>query len=195
MHDLLRRQMHQIILLVRLDPLRVGVVGLSSGGHSALMLAATTAASCPEFEGEGGHSAFSSDVQSCVAWFCNVDMVGNPYFGSMMEESASDSDAAKASPIHHVTGSPGHGVSPRADFPPTCMLCGAADEQVDPQDSLDMYTALQRQGIQSELHLLAQTAHSDGEFRLRSQEISQARVPLLVAFWLAALTAASPVAQ
>ena len=45
------------------------------------------------------------------------------------------------------------------------MLCGAADEQVDPQDSLDMYTALQRQGIQSELHLLAQTAHSDGELK------------------------------
>ena len=81
--------------------------GRRGSEHSALMLAATTAASCPEFEGEGGHSAFSSDVQSCVAWFCNVDMVGNPYFGSMMEESASDSDAAKASPIHHVTGSRG----------------------------------------------------------------------------------------
>ena len=47
-----------------IDPNRIGVTGLSAGGHLAALLA--TSGGVAELEGDGGHAGFSSAVQAAV---------------------------------------------------------------------------------------------------------------------------------
>ena len=88
-----------------IDPDRIGVSGNSAGGHLSLMSALEGS---EEFEGEGGHSEFSSSVKAVCAIYPpteikmleKIDPLLNAY-GMLMGIKATREDYAKASPIKY----------------------------------------------------------------------------------------------
>ena len=56
-----------------IDPDRVGVWGVSSGGHLAAMLATTS--TVKELEGELGNNDYSSQIAACCDWCGPTDLV------------------------------------------------------------------------------------------------------------------------
>ena len=68
---------------------------------------------------------------------------------NIMEPTATDRDISTASPLTHAG----------ANFPPTCLIHGNADQVVPPQESFKMYEELHSRGAHAELHMLAQAPH------------------------------------
>jgi pectinesterase len=87
------------------NPLAIGAVGGSAGGHLVAMLA--TSAGIKDLEGAGGHAAASSQVQAVVAMacVCSMDMKGaavTEFIGAPLEAHAAEMRAA--SPTTYVSG-------------------------------------------------------------------------------------------
>lgn len=68
----------------------------------------------------------------------------------VMPVGHSKRDIENFSPITHAS----------ADFAPTCLIHGNADDVVSPMDSFKMYEELHRVGAHAELHMLDHAPHS-----------------------------------
>ena len=123
------------------DPDRIGVVGFSSGGHMAAMLA--TAADVRELDAPGclAPSDVSPAVQSAAAWFAPLDLrrrIGQfssrPHVVNLLgtEPERAPERTALASPITHVS----------AGDAPMLLVHGTEDPTVDLVQSVAMRDAL-----------------------------------------------------
>lgn len=151
-----------------LDAGRIGVMGLSAGGHIGAVLG--TSGGVAALEGiELGNAAYSSEVQAVVDYFGPSDLLklkqqalpcmpGDP---NDPAEAPSQllgctlplcpEKAATANPITYVT----------PDDPPFLLLHGTSDCLVPWQQSQILHDALRRAGVRSKLILVPFAGHGD----------------------------------
>ncbi len=121
-----------------IDPSRIGVSGISAGGHLTLML--------------GLHNDNTSRHRpaAVVAYQAPAELTGrtgpNTRFPAM---NFDESLAPSLSPINLVT----------PDDPPTLLVHGDNDELVPVENSHRMYAALQEAGVESEFLLIPGAGH------------------------------------
>lgn len=151
-----------------IDPERIGVWGVSAGGHLAGLLG--TAAHHPELEGVGGGWQDCSSAVQAVGNVCGVmDFLdpGMPFgpepsalFGAPLAERPDL--AVQASPVTHVS----------AGAAPFLHLHGRHDREVPVSQARRMHAALSTAGARSELvelegeHLIHETHVGEVERRL-----------------------------
>lgn len=169
------------------DATRIGIVGASSGGHLAALVAVT--AGNPELEGElGEHRAESSSVQAVVSYFGASNLttilaqstpfglnVRVPALQRLLGAAPEDNEAAArlASPVFHVD---------RAD-PPLLMLHGDQDRQMPINQSHELEAAYEAAGAAVDLIVVHGAGHGGDEF------FSAANVERVAAFLDAELKA------
>lgn len=131
-----------------IDEKKICVSGNSAGAHLALMLGAGTDA----FEGQVGIINFSSQCAAICAIYppTTLRYHKNEIEDQLFGREGSDEIAAKASPINYAA----------ADFPPTLLIHGNADELVPVSESFNMYQALKKAGGQAELHIFDDAPHA-----------------------------------
>jgi len=156
------------------DPHKVGVIGFSAGGH--LVAAIST------------HFAQRTyaPIDAADHLSCRPDFAIAIYPGHLWAHEDEDHDTRDTTNI---------GLRPditvSSDSPPTFLL-QAEDDHVDSvQQSLAYYTALQKAGVPTEMHLYAQGGHA---FGVRPSKLPIAQWPRLVETWLATIEIVRPTA-
>jgi acetyl esterase/lipase len=140
-HTALAR-LHEIAPGLGVDRNAITVWGNSSGGHWALMAAAL---------GE-------VPVAAAIALYAASDFLGpgTRAHGApeamtfLMGDDASRERLSSISPINYA----------RPNFPPTLLMTGNQDNEVDWHDSLSMYLRLVDAGAQCELHIFGGAPHA-----------------------------------
>ena len=140
-----------------LDADRIGVWGMSAGGHLAALLG--TSGGVPELEGSGDNMQYSSRVQAvcAVAGPTNLPDLTNvgPKRMSAIEGLLGgplEKDKAKAiaaSPIHYVS----------KDDPPFLIVHGEGDRVVPVEQSQRLYEELRKAGVNATLKILPHVGH------------------------------------
>ena len=136
-----------------IDPDRIAVSGHSSGGHMALVAAAT--AGDQNLEGDGGHAGVGSDVAAVVSFYAPTELTRD---GEMLSEfvellmgpDASDADYQVASPASYV----------HASLPPIMLMQSNLDDIVPRQQNLKLYSALVDAGATVEFHMYDGEPHA-----------------------------------
>lgn len=142
----------------QIDPHKIGVLGMSAGGH---MVAALST----HFDARAYAAVDAADEQSC-----RPDFAIALYPGHL------------AVPARKFALNPDVLVTSRT--PPTFLL-HAQDDPVDPvENSLVYYAALRRAGVSAEMHVFAKGGHA---FALRPTESPITRWPALVEAWLGSI--------
>jgi len=118
-----------------IDPQRIAALGVSAGGHLALMLAAEQA------------------VAAVVALYPPARLAPGEEgdAASLLLGPGANAEAFRqASPLIQV----------RTGFPPTLLIHGDADDLVPAQDSIDLYRRLRELGSAAELHVFSGAPHA-----------------------------------
>ncbi len=144
-----------------LDKDRIGVFGVSTGGHLALLLGTTP--DNHEMEGDvGGNTNFSSRVQCVCALYAPTELyqlVSDPRFEAAHNgrvakllgcEVAQNKDKAlAASPITYVN----------KDCAPVFLIHGAKDTLVSPEQSKIFYHAVLKAGVEAQIEVVRAEGH------------------------------------
>jgi acetyl esterase/lipase len=141
-----------------IDTNRVGVSGISSGGHLALMIAgsadspvnAVAAIAPPTDLANWGKPGFILTEEPQMAMF--IPALG---FDPKGPKSDIEALAKKLSPINCVT----------AKYPPTLIVHGDDDKIVPLQQAKAMDQALAKAGVQHKLEVISGGGHDDKTFR------------------------------
>lgn len=141
----------------RLDPDRIVVGGLSSGGHLALLTG--MGADLPPEPGATGESPGPVRAAAVVSWFGISDVSAllqgdrpRAYARRWMGRDADVLDRAAAlSPVRWVGG----------DTPPVLTIHGTADPVVPWEQSVRLHEALDRVGVPNRLLTLEGAGHGD----------------------------------
>ena len=141
-----------------IDTDRVGVSGISSGGHLALMIAgsadspvnAVAAIAPPTDLANWGKPGFILTEEPQMAMF--IPALG---FDPKGPRSDMEALAKKLSPIKYVT----------AKYPPTLIVHGDDDKIVALQQAKGMDQALAKAGVQHKLEVIPGAGHDDKTFR------------------------------
>ncbi len=146
-----------------IDPERIVVCGASSGGHLALMAAATSDRA--DLEGEGGHPGQRSDVAAVVSFYGPTRLEPG---AAMLRDSVEQLLGPDAAPEIYRQASPIEYAGPA--FPPAMLLHSNQDDLVPREQSLGMAEALHHHGVPVELYLFDNAPHMfDGDKRLGRQ--------------------------
>jgi acetyl esterase/lipase len=151
-----------------IDPDRIGVTGVSAGGHLAQFLAVTS--DVQEFEGDGGNSDQSSKAA------CVVNVYGPSDFTKSYGKSV---DAAEVLPLflggdlktawkEHVRASPLYWVTPNAA--PTLCIHGTDDKYVAHEQAVWLIDRLKASAVEAELLTLPGAGHG---FRGKDAETAE----------------------
>jgi len=137
-----------------IDPHRIGVTGISSGGHLALMIAgsadspvhAVAAIAPPTDLANWGKPGLLLTEEPPMAMFL-------PALGFDPKGPRSDMEALakKLSPIHYVT----------ANFPPTLIVHGDDDKVVPFQQAKEIDQVLTKAGVPHKLEVVSGGGHDD----------------------------------
>jgi acetyl esterase/lipase len=138
-----------------IDPDRLGVTGMSAGGHLSLVLGTASDDGNPKANDPVLRS--SNRVQAVVAFVPPTDlriMVWEaeehlPAYKRFPALELGLKEAAKYSPLLHVT----------ADDPPTLLIVGRKDELVPIKHSEDIHAAFKDNNVTSELIIYDDSAH------------------------------------
>jgi acetyl esterase/lipase len=138
------------------DPDRIGAMGISAGGHLALMLGVTG----PDdgFEGQGGHAAQSSLVRAVISlmgptdlartgWMAGTERMIIDLMGGTREQIPAAYRAA--SPLAYV----------RSYCPPVLLVHGTQDPVVPYEQADALQAALRGAGVESWLEPLPGKGH------------------------------------
>jgi acetyl esterase/lipase len=140
-----------------LDADRIGVWGMSAGGHLAALLG--TSGGVQELEGSGDNMQYSSRVQAVcvVAGPTNLPALTNVgpqrmsaiegLLGSPLEKD--NAKAIAASPIHYVS----------KDDPPFLIVHGEGDRVIPVEQSQRFYEELRKVGVNATLKILPNVGH------------------------------------
>lgn len=142
-----------------IDPERIGIAGLSAGGHLA-MLAATAPASA-NLEGSGGWAKVSSRVSAVLSWYGPTDFsVGPTAFERGHGPSIKDflGGTPEENPENYKNASPIHWV--RKGDPPLLMIHGQDDTTVPFDQSLRMEKAYRAAGNSAKLIPVRNAGHN-----------------------------------
>ncbi len=138
-----------------IDPDRLGVFGMSAGGHLSLMLG--TAGDEGSEDKDDPLSATSDRVQAVVAYVAPTDlriMVWSaeghlPAYNGFPALDLEIKEAAKFSPLLYVT----------KDDAPTLLIVGKKDDLVPIKHSEDIFQAFQEQQVPTELVVFPDSGH------------------------------------
>ncbi len=142
-----------------IDPGKIGVTGLSAGGHLAALLAKSGGVEA--LEGDGGHAGESSSVQACIAMGAQSDLLSDriaglsarpddPFYRTFLGAPQSEARGtyALASPRHHLD----------ASDRPLLFMSGALD---DPSThAVETREDLEKLGIPTGLVLIPDAPHA-----------------------------------
>jgi acetyl esterase/lipase len=137
------------------DPDRLGVYGMSAGGHLSLMLG--TASDEGDANSKDPVLQVSDRVSAVVAWVPPTDLriavweapESLPAYKNFPALDLSIDEAAKVSPLVHVT----------PDDPPTLVLSGAKDQLVPIKHSEDICDAFEKQNVTNKLIVFENAGH------------------------------------
>lgn len=138
------------------NPDQIALVGFSAGAHLALLAAGTPGLAA--FSGVDDPSVADEAVNAVVGFFPPLrfqagsdralgDQPASP--ASSLGANITPSVMIEASPLTHVT----------AQFPPTMLLHGTADEVVPPATSIELFGLLRGLGVASDLRLYTGLRH------------------------------------
>ena len=138
-----------------LDADRVGVWGVSAGGHLAALLG--TSGGVPELEGSGDNMQYSSRVQAVCDVAGPVDLLALTNLGperrfaieGLLGGAPEKDKATTASPLHYVS----------KDDPPFLIVHGESDRVVPVEQSQRLYEELRKAGVNATLKILPQVGH------------------------------------
>jgi acetyl esterase/lipase len=147
----------------KIDKDRIGVVGYSSGGHLALLLALTDTSN--GLEGDCGVENYSSSVQAAVGIGAPIDLTalyatGLGIKGSLIQLLGGTPDEVpeeylKASPISYVS----------ENDPPILIIMGELDEVIPPTQGELLDAKMSEEGIDHDFIVLEDKDHVKLGFR------------------------------
>jgi acetyl esterase/lipase len=150
-----------------LDPSRIGVMGVSAGGHLVSLLGASDVNAGWDV---GEYLDQSSRVQAVIPMAGVMDLsrdFPNADIEAMKRIGFGEHNVAQASPITHVT----------PDDPPFLLIHGMNDELVPYEQSQLMYERLVQMSVPAQLVIVANASHSftapDGNTTPTLGEINQ----------------------
>jgi len=149
----------------RLNRDRIGVVGLSAGGHLACLLG--TADSAAGLEGNGADDRYSSRVQAVVSFFAPTDFI-DVRWTKLVEDTFLVpflGGTPKEVPEQYRRSSPIIYASP--DDPPHLFFHGTADKLVGIENSERMCKKLTDAGVPSRLVVMDGDGHGWGGAKLQ----------------------------
>jgi acetyl esterase/lipase len=134
---------------------KIGAMGDSAGGHLVSMLGLTNGN--PQFEGDEGTPGVSSSVQAVADYFGPSDLttlgihVAGDAVPRLLGGLPADmmSTARQASPIFNIN----------SQAPPFVIVHGDADQIVPVQQSIDLYNALIKAGVDAQLYVIKGKPH------------------------------------
>lgn len=157
-----------------IDSEKIGVWGLSAGGHLSALLGTTS--DTKEFEGKGGWSEYSSKVNAVCDWFGPSDfLIGfeksekeNSPYRVISELLGGDIEnligiAKKASPVYYVN----------KNCPPFLIMHGDKDNVVPFIQSLILYNKLKENSVSATLIKIKNGGHGMG-FKNKAMEFVMA---------------------
>jgi acetyl esterase/lipase len=152
---------------IGIDADKIAIAGYSAGGLLSLLSAGTNGLA--EFEGNGGNSGVSSNVQAGIGVYPLATPSGNLFPTSLSpEERTKVVDAA--SPAKYIG----------KNFAPTIFIHGTADTTVPTASSIDFYTKLNAVGVPSALTLIQGAAHAFDNAALDAVEVMAHSIDLFV---------------
>jgi acetyl esterase/lipase len=127
---------------------RIAIAGYSAGGMLSLLAAGTNGMA--EFEGSGGNSGVSSDVQAGIGVYPLASaQTAAALFPNLSEEERTRAMRA-ASPTTYIGKS----------FAPTIFIHGTNDTTVPMSSSIDFFNKLHEAGVPAALTLIQGAAHA-----------------------------------
>jgi acetyl esterase/lipase len=154
---------------IGIDPDKIAIAGYSAGGMLSLLAGGTNGMA--EFEGNGGNSGVSSNVQAAIGVY---PLASTQTAGSLFPTTLSAEERTKvmeaASPTKYIGKS----------FAPTIFIHGTADTTVPMTSSIDFFTKLNAAGVPTSLTLIQGAAHAFDNAALDAVEVMAHSIDLFL---------------